>query len=215
MKLFKEINEEVEILTEEDENGNPTYQIRGVFMQSNVKNRNGRMYPKETLFNEANRYLEQQVKKKRAYGELGHPDSPTINLDRVSHMITNLEFEGDNVIGTAKVMDTPNGQIVKELMKEGASLGVSSRGLGSLKAKSGVQEVQTDFRLATPADIVADPSAPDAFVHGIMEGVEFYYDENRGWIAENTRDDIERLTRSRELNEETKFKLFRRFVRNL
>jgi len=146
-------------------------------MQSDLKNRNGRVYPKSVMETEVKRYTKENIDRKRAFGELGHPDGPTINLERVSHMITELKMDGSNVIGKAKIMDTPYGKIVKNLMDEGATLGVSSRGMGSLKAgRSGAQEVQGDFYLATAADIVADPSAPDAFVSGIMEGKEWVWD---------------------------------------
>ena len=157
-------------------------------MQANIKNRNGRVYPAEVLDKEVNRYVTENVQKNRAYGELGHPTSPTINLDRVSHMIKELTRDGDNFIGKAKIMtETPMGRIVKNLMDEGASLGVSSRGMGSLKNKNGAAEVQNDFYLATAADIVADPSAPDAFVEGIMEGKEWVWDN--GVIREATIND--------------------------
>jgi len=188
MKLITEINEAVEYIAEAREDGKKDYFIRGPFMQANIKNRNGRMYPSEVLDKEVKRYSEENVKKNRAYGELGHPTSPTINLDRVSHMIKELHRDGDNFIGKAKIMtETPMGQIVKNLMDEGASLGVSSRGMGSLKNKNGVAEVQDDFYLATAADIVADPSAPDAFVEGIMEDKEWIWDN--GVIREATIND--------------------------
>jgi hypothetical protein len=188
MKLITEINESVEYIAEAREDGKKDYFIRGPFMQANIKNRNGRVYPAEVLDKEVNRYVTENVQKNRAYGELGHPTSPTINLDRVSHMIKELTRDGDNFIGKAKIMtETPMGQIVKNLMDEGASLGVSSRGMGSLKNKNGAAEVQNDFYLATAADIVADPSAPDAFVEGIMEGKEWVWDN--GVIREATIND--------------------------
>ena len=188
MKLITEINESVEYISEAREDGKKDYFIRGPFMQANIKNRNGRVYPAEVLDKEVNRYVTENVQKNRAYGELGHPTSPTINLDRVSHMIKELTRDGDNFIGKAKIMtETPMGQIVKNLMDEGASLGVSSRGMGSLKNKNGAAEVQNDFYLATAADIVADPSAPDAFVEGIMEGKEWVWDN--GVIREATIND--------------------------
>ncbi len=177
MKLIKEHTEVVNYLIEEDkETGKKNYNIEGVFLQADIKNRNGRLYPTEILDKEVKRYVKENVKKNRAYGELGHPDSPTINLDRVSHMIKDLKLEDKNFIGKAKIMDTPYGKIVKSLIDEGASLGVSSRGMGSLKTtKDGTSEVQKDFMLATAADIVADPSAPDAFVRGVMEGKEWMF----------------------------------------
>lgn len=178
MKLIKEYNED-SLLCEAkiDEAGEKKHFIEGVFLQGNIKNRNGRVYPMETLTNEVKRYSEKYIANNRAFGELGHPDSPTVNLDRVSHLITELRPDGDNFIGKAKIMGTPMGEIVKNLINEGAKLGVSSRGMGSLKpGKDGANEVQDDFFLATAADIVADPSAPDAFVEGIMEGKEWIWD---------------------------------------
>jgi hypothetical protein len=179
MKLIKEEIVEVRYLVEEV-NGKKEHFIEGVFMQAEKKNRNGRVYPKDILAKEAARYNTEYVMKNRAFGELGHPDSPTINLDRVSHMITKLYPDGNNFIGKAKILDTPNGKIVKSLLDGGATLGVSTRGVGSLKPQNGYQVVQDDFHLATAADIVADPSAPDAFVRGIMEGKEWILD-GTGW----------------------------------
>ena len=175
MKLITETIEDVQILTEE-KNGKKDYKIKGVFMQADIKNRNGRIYPVETLAKEVRRYTKEFIEKKRAFGELGHPDGPTVNLERVSHMITSLKPEGKNFIGEAKVMDTPYGKIVKNLIDEGAVLGVSSRGMGSIQQQGGRNIVGKDFYLATAADIVADPSAPDAFVEGIMEGKEWIWD---------------------------------------
>ena len=177
MKLISEEAIEVNFVTEEDDNKKKNYFIEGIFMQSETKNRNGRVYPKVILQKEVKRYTEKFINTKRAFGELGHPDGPTVNLERVSHMITELVEDGDNFLGRAKIMDTPYGKIVKNLIDEGAKLGVSSRGMGSLKpVQDGLQEVQNDFYLATAADIVADPSAPDAFVSGIMEGKEWVWD---------------------------------------
>lgn len=176
MKLITEINEQVNIINEATESGQKEFFIEGIFLQSNLKNRNGRMYPESIMDKEVGRYMTEYVGKNRAYGELGHPDGPTINLERVSHMIKSLKKEGSDYVGRAKIMETPYGQIVKNLMSEGATLGVSSRGMGTLKEKNGVMEVQDDFYLATAADIVADPSAPDAFVRGIMEGKEWVWD---------------------------------------
>ena len=175
MKLITETIEDVQILTEE-KNGKKDYKIKGVFMQADIKNRNGRIYPVETLAKEVRRYTKEFIEKKRAFGELGHPDGPTVNLERVSHMIKKLYPEGKNFIGEAKIMDTPYGKIVKSLIDEGAKLGVSSRGMGSLEQKGGGNVVGSDFYLATAADIVADPSAPDAFVEGIREGKEWVWD---------------------------------------
>ena len=177
MKLITEINEEVQILTEEAEDGKKNFFIEGIFMQAEQKNRNGRMYPVGILAKEATRYIQEYVNKNRAYGELGHPDGPTINLERVSHMIKELRQEGNNFYGKAKIMDTPYGNIVKNLISEGACVGVSTRGMGSLVERNdGVKIVKDDFYLATAADIVADPSAPDAFVRGIMESKEWVWD---------------------------------------
>ena len=181
--LIKEIVEDVQYISEDvlneagEATGKKNYFIEGVIMQGDIKNRNGRVYPASTLMKEMARYNKNYVEAKRAYGELGHPAGPTINLDRVSHMFTELKEDGPNVIGRAKVMDTPMGKIVKNLIDEGANLGISSRGMGSLKKNGqGIMEVQDDFMLATAGDIVADPSAPDAFVNGIMEGKEWIWD---------------------------------------
>ena len=183
MKLFSEaVESEVEYITEEKEGGGKNYKIRGVFMQADIKNRNGRVYPLDVLQKEVKKYNENFIKEKRAFGELGHPDGPTVNLERVSHMITSLKGEGKNFIGEAKIMSTPMGEIVKSLMDEGAKLGVSSRGMGSLDQKGGANYVRDDFYLATAADIVADPSAPNAFVEGIMEGKEWVW--NNGALLE-------------------------------
>jgi hypothetical protein len=176
MKLICEVNEELKVITEANERGGKSYFIEGVFMQAEQKNRNNRSYPKHIMEREVNRYVDEHIKQNRAYGELGHPSGPTINLERVSHMIKELREDGNNYIGRAKIMDTPYGNIVKNLMDEGARLGVSTRGMGSLKERNGCMEVQDDFHLATAADIVADPSAPDAFVHGVMEGKEWVWD---------------------------------------
>ena len=175
MKLITESIEDIQILTEEKD-GKKTLYIEGVFLQSEIKNRNGRIYPFGVLQKEVERYSEEYVKAGRALGELGHPDGPTVNLDRVSHKITSLKAEGNNFIGKARILDTPMGTIAKSLLGEGVKLGVSSRGMGSLKEENGVKYVSDDFMLATAADIVADPSAPDAFVNGIMEGKEWVWE---------------------------------------
>ena len=182
VKLFSEAVEEVEFITEAKENGGKNYKIRGIFMQADVKNRNGRVYPMEVLEKEVTKYNKNFIKENRAFGELGHPEGPTVNLERVSHMITKLHPDGKNFIGEAKIMDTPMGKIVKNLMDEGGKLGVSSRGMGSLDSKNGANYVRDDFYLATAADIVADPSAPNAFVEGIMEGKEWIW--NNGALVE-------------------------------
>ena len=176
MKLISEHIEEIEYITEANEKGGKNYKIRGTFLQADIKNRNGRVYPMDILEKEVGRYNKNFIQKKRAFGELGHPDGPTVNLERVSHMITDLYPDGKNFVGEAKIMDTPYGKIVKNLIDEGAMLGVSSRGMGSLEPKNGAQVVRKDFYLATAADIVADPSAPNAFVEGIMEGKEWVWD---------------------------------------
>ena len=176
VKLISEAVEDAQLIVEEDDKGKKNYKIRGIFMQSDVKNRNGRVYPQEVLEKEVAKYNKNFINENRAFGELGHPDGPTVNLERVSHMITSLTPDGKNFIGEAKIMDTPMGKIVKNLMDEGAKLGVSSRGMGSLEQKNGANYVRDDFYLATAADIVADPSAPNAFVEGIMEGKEWIWD---------------------------------------
>ena len=182
VKLFSEAVEEVEYITEEKESGGKNYKIKGIFLQADIKNRNGRVYPMEVLEKEVAKYNRNFIKENRAFGELGHPDGPTVNLERVSHMITSLTPDGKNFIGEAKIMETPMGKIVKNLMDEGAKLGVSSRGMGSLNQKNGANYVRDDFYLATAADIVADPSAPNAFVEGIMEGKEWVW--NHGSLVE-------------------------------
>jgi len=214
MKLICEINEELEYLSE-DNGGTKNHYIKGVFMQGNLKNRNGRVYPMEVLQKEVVRYNKEYIDRKRAFGELGHPAGPTINLDRVSHMIQELKQDGNNFVGKAKIMDTPMGNIVKNLMNEGATIGVSSRGMGSLKERNGAAEVQNDFFLATAADIVADPSAPDAFVEGIMEGKEWVWDN--GIIREATIDDYKEeieKTSSKDLTA-SKLKIFEDFISKL
>ena len=215
MKLIKEHTETVNYLIEEDkETGKKNYNIEGVFLQADIKNRNGRLYPTDILDKEVKRYMKENVKKNRAYGELGHPDSPTINLDRVSHMIKDLKLEGKNFVGKAKIMDTPYGKIVKSLIDEGASLGVSSRGMGSLKTtKDGTSEVQKDFMLATAADIVADPSAPDAFVRGVMEGKEWMFVDGK-FVEQDidaVKSSITKATRSQ--LEEAKLFAFAKFLK--
>ena len=176
MKLIAEQIQEVEYITEEKDGGGKEMKIRGIFMQADQKNRNGRVYPMGVLQKEVNRYNKEFVAEGRAFGELGHPEGPTVNLDRVSHMITKLEANGKNFVGEAKLLSTPMGEIAKALIKDGGKLGVSSRGMGSLESKGGANYVKDDFYLATAADIVADPSAPQAFVEGIMEGKEWVWD---------------------------------------
>lgn len=217
MKLISEFNDYgvSPVIIEENENGKKEYFIEGIFMQSEIKNRNGRVYPKEVMQKEVNRYVKEFVEKDRAFGELGHPDGPTINLDKVSHLITKLEEDGDNYVGRAKILSTPNGQIVRNLIDDGAKLGVSSRGLGSLEQKGGAQYVKDDFQLATAGDIVADPSAPEAFVNGIMEGTEWVY--NNGILTAMQVEDMQKKMRSARSSklEETKLNLWKQFVENL
>ena len=217
MKLISEfVDYAVEpVIVEQNEKGQKEYFIEGPFMQAEIKNRNGRVYPKDIMKKEVNRYVKEFVEKDRAFGELGHPEGPTINLDKVSHMITKLEQDGKNFMGRAKILSTPNGQIVRNLINDGAKLGVSSRGLGSLETRGGAQVVKDDFQLATAADIVADPSAPEAFVEGIMEGVEWYYDSGilKMKDAEQMRKEI-RTAKSSKL-QETKLNLWKKFVENL
>ncbi len=214
MKLISEEISQAEYLVEET-NGKKDYKIKGVFLQSNIKNRNGRIYPKEILVKEVTRYNKEFVNKKRAFGELGHPDGPTVNLERFCHMVKSLTPDGKDFIGEAKIMNTPYGKIVKGLIDEGAQLGVSSRGMGSLINRGGRNYVKDDFYLATAADIVADPSAPDAFVEGIMEGKEWVWDN--GALVEK---DIEawrmEIYKAKKFElDEKKVKVFESFLKKL
>ena len=216
MKLIREEIESVEFLVEQ-KNGKKSMYIEGVFLQGNIKNRNGRMYPMETLRREVGRYNENHIQSGRALGELGHPEGPTVNLDRVSHKIVSLKENGSNFIGKAKILNTPMGKIASSLIEEGVKLGVSSRGVGSLQqTKEGFAVVGEDFQLATAADIVADPSAPDAFVSGIMEGKEWVWDGGilREQLAEKAKRTINTLVDQRRL-EEHKLNLFNDFLSNL
>jgi|TARA_B110000914_G_scaffold213627_2_gene215682 hypothetical protein len=217
MKLISEYTNYAldQVIVEQNEKGEKEYFIEGVFMQSEIKNRNGRVYPKAIMDKEVNRYREEFIEKGRAFGELGHPEGPTINLDKVSHLIQSLEADGNNYIGKAKILSTPNGQIVRNLLDDGAKLGVSSRGLGSLEEKGGAQYVKGDFQLATAADIVADPSAPEAFVEGIMEGVEWIMES--GILRAVDAESMQRELKTAKLSklEETKLNLWKRFVENL
>ena len=217
MKLIREEIESVKFITEKLKSGKQNLYIEGIFLQGNIKNRNGRMYPMDTLRKEVNRYNESNVSSGRALGELGHPDGPTVNLDRVSHKIVSLKESGSNFIGKAKILDTPMGSIAKSLISEGVKLGVSSRGIGSLKpTKEGFNVVGEDFMLATAADIVADPSAPDAFVEGIMEGKEWVWegDTLREKLASETKNKIDALAAQKAL-EEHKLSLFNEFINSL
>jgi Prohead core protein serine protease len=218
MKLIREEVEQVNYLTEAKENGEKQHYIHGVFLQANRKNRNGRIYPLHVMEKEVSRYMNEVVANNRAYGELGHPQGPSINLDRVSHMITELKRDGDNFIGKAKLTDTPMGNIARGLIQSGANLGVSSRGMGTLKpTKDGIMEVQGDFHLATAADIVADPSAPDAFVKGIMEGVDWVYDPVKNTWREEKLDEMKKAIRKMSMDEieENKLVIFENYVSSL
>ena len=214
MKLISESIEDVDYLIEDDDSGKKNYRIRGPFLQAEIKNRNGRIYPMPILEKEVARYNKEYIQKNRAFGELGHPDGPTVNLERVSHMITDLYADGTNFIGEAKIMDTPYGKIVKNLIDEGAKLGVSSRGMGSLAPQRGAHVVKDDFYLATAADIVADPSAPNAFVEGIMEGKEWVWDN--GAVKEMDIDaykrELDRKYKFAQAREEKAVEIFENFM---
>jgi len=207
VKLITEDIQDVHFIAEEAADGKKNYKIRGVFMQADIKNRNGRVYPMEVLTNEVGKYNKNFIAKKRAFGELGHPEGPTVNLERASHLITSLVPEGKNFIGEAKIMDTPMGKIVKSLMDEGATLGVSSRGMGSLVSKGGANYVNEEFMLATAADIVADPSAPIAFVEGIMEGKEWVWD-NGSYLEPHLVEMKQRLEKGKAANQALEFAKF-------
>ena len=216
MKLITEEVHDVEILKEEDEkSGKKNYKLKGIFLQGDIKNRNGRIYPVEVLEKEVARYNKEFIDENRGYGELGHPEGPTVNLERVSHMVTSLKRDGKNFVGEAKVMSTPMGKIVSNIMDDGGKLAVSSRGMGSLQQKNGANYVNKDFYLATAADIVADPSAPQAFVQGIMEGKEWIW--NNGLLKEvdvaEIQEDIERGIRSR--NAKYQALAFAKFLKKL
>tara|TARA_B100000945_G_scaffold13497_1_gene10298 strand:- start:92 stop:739 length:648 start_codon:yes stop_codon:yes gene_type:complete len=215
MKLIREEIETAKVTITEGKNGKKNHFIEGVFLQGEIKNRNGRMYPISTLQREAASYNKKYIEKGRALGELGHPDGPTINLDRVSHLITSLKQEGNNYVGKARLLDTPMGNIAKNLIDEGVKLGVSSRGLGTIRERDGVKVVMDDFMLATAADIVADPSAPDAFVNGIMEGREWIY--NNGAVQEQTVEQIKKRIDNAALNqmEEVKLSAFSQYLQQL
>ena len=217
MRLISEELAEVEFITEElnEDTGKKSYKIKGVFMQSDVKNRNGRIYPQQILAKEVAKYNKNFIKEKRAFGELGHPDGPTVNLERVSHMITDLYPDGKNFIGEAKIMSTPMGEIVKNLMDEGAKLGVSSRGMGSLQSRGGTNYVKDDFYLATAADIVADPSAPNAFVEGIMEGKEWVWNNGALVEAELVQMQREFDVKQVRMDEKRKALAFAKFLKRL
>lgn len=215
MKLICETIEDVKYITEKTESGKKNLYIEGIFMQGDIVNRNKRCYSTNVLEKEVARYTQSLVEKGRAFGELGHPNGPSINLDRVSHIITELRRDGNNFIGKARISDTPMGNIARGIMESGGQLGVSSRGMGSLKEnKNGIMEVQDDFYLATAADIVADPSAPDAFVQGIMEGVEWVWDNGilKAQKLEEAKKQIDNAVASRELTQEKKLEIFERML---
>lgn len=228
MLLITEVfNDDVATLTEaSDEGGKKGHFIEGIFMQGNLKNRNGRIYPSQTLAKEMNRYNETYIKTKRALGELNHPQGPAINADRVSHLITNMKQEGDNFIGKAKILSTPMGEIVKTFIDEGVKIGVSTRGLGSVKPVNGIMEVQDDFYLAT-VDIVTDPSGPDCFVNGIMENTEYFYDiASKSWqparvaqaieeIVEDVKKSVKVTRNIRRIDEGVAARAFEKFVNSL
>ena len=213
MKLISEHLDDIEFITEDDAEGKKNYRIKGVFMEADIKNRNNRMYPMNVLEKEVKRYNKEYIQQKRAFGELGHPDGPTVNLERVSHMITKLYPDGKQFVGEAKIMDTPYGKIVKNLIDEGAKLGVSSRGMGSLEPRRDMHVVKDDFYLATAADIVADPSAPNAFVEGIMENKEWIWDNGVVKEVDIAKYRAELRKESKRL-EEKKIKLFNEFMSN-
>jgi hypothetical protein len=217
MKLFTELVEDVQLISEAKEAGGKDYYIEGVFLQANIKNRNGRMYPVEVLENEVNRYVREVINKNRAFGELGHPSGPSINLDRVSHIITELRKEGSDFYGKARLSKTPMGEIARGIMESGGQLGVSSRAMGSLKEERGVMVVQKDLKLSTAADIVADPSAPDAFVNGIMEGVDWVYDPVKNTWLEQKLDDTKKLIRNMSKSElqEKRLAIFENYLVSL
>lgn len=216
MKLIREEIETCKVIITEGKGGKKSHFIEGVFLQGAIKNRNGRMYPVQTLQREVDKYNESYIKKGRSLGELGHPDGPTINLDRVSHLITSLKQEGNNFVGKARILDTPMGNIAKSLLDEGVKLGVSSRGLGSIKEENGLKIVADDFMLATAADIVADPSAPDAFVDGVMEGKEWVWEGSvlREMKVEPIKREINTLVDQKILDEH-KLRLFQKFLSDL
>lgn len=213
MKLITELNDVVEYQTELDEaTGKKSHYIEGIFMQGDIKNRNGRIYPTAVLEKEMNRYKKDFIETKRAIGELGHPEGPTVNGDRVSHLITDMRREGSNFVGKAKILGTPMGEIVKNLLDEGITVGVSTRGLGSVKPKNGIMEVQDDFHLAT-VDIVTDPSGPNCFVKGMMENVEFYYDiASNSWLPQEQQEEVAEVVE--EIQREVK-RHYKRTVRQI
>lgn len=216
MKLITEKIDEVNYISEAKEDGSKNLYIEGVFLQSAIKNRNGRLYPEEIMDKEVGRYIKESINNNTAMGELGHPSSPQINLDRVSHRIISLRKEGINYIGKAIITNTPMGDIARGLMESGVKLGVSSRGIGTLKENSsGINEVQSDFRLATAADIVADPSAPDAWVNGIVENYDWVFEPNLGWKAVQCAEQLKEELKTKKLDEEVLLKKFELFIKSV
>ena len=215
MKLLIEINEQTNVISESVEGGKKNYFIEGIFLQGGIKNRNGRMYRPELLEREVGRYNDNYITKNRAYGELGHPSGPTINLERVSHMITSLKRDGDNYVGRAKITtETPYGGIAKALIDEGATLGISSRGMGSLKLVNGINEVQDDFYMATAGDLVSDPSAPNAYMNAVIEGAEWVFDEKFGWRMMEQLEDQQNFLKNnfKKIDENTRIQMFQKFM---
>lgn len=222
MKLITELTEDFSFVTEADEkSGKKNLYIEGIFLQADIRNRNGRVYPIGIMENEVNRYSQEKIKNNTAYGELGHPSGPTINPDRISHRIVSLQREGTNFIGKARVSSTPMGDIVRGLIEDGGRLGISSRGMGSLRESDGVggkgMYVQSDFHLATAGDVVIDPSAPAAYLNGVMENVEWVYDERNGWKALEVAEETKRIVHEsyKALTEGQKINLFSKFLKNL
>lgn len=218
MKLFTELNEDVQLITETSEKDGKKFQfIEGIFLQAEIKNRNGRIYPMHVMENAVNKYLSEKVKSNNAFGELGHPSGPTINLDRVSHIITELRKDGNNYIGKAKIANTPMGNIARGIMESGGRLGVSSRAMGSLKEQNGCMVVQDDLKISTAADIVADPSAPDAFVNGLMENVEWIYDPIKDTWMEKKADKLKAQIHEMSRNErvEKQMEIFENYIASL
>jgi hypothetical protein len=217
MLLITELNQDLQFISEGREDGGKNHYITGIFMQAEQVNRNGRIYPMSVMERAVQKYVESKINSRTAYGELGHPNGPQINLDRVSHIITELKREGNNIMGKARLTETPMGNIARGLLDSGANLGVSSRGLGSIKERNGIMEVQNDFHLATAADIVADPSAPNAFVKGILENVEWVYDASKDtWYQEELHESKKRLRSMNKTQlEQVKLSLFENFIEKL
>lgn len=216
MKLIRELYEEVEYITETAEDGKKNLYVEGIFMQSGIKNRNGRIYPESVMDNEVNRYISEKVNHKSSYGELEHPTRPTVSLKEASHLITSLTKEGKNWVGKAKIMDTPNGNIARGIMESGGRLGISSRGLGTLKKlPNGINEVQSDFRLMTAGDLVSDPSGPNCWVEGLIENVEWFYDPTLGDYAQKIIETVKQEVKKNKIDENRKLQLFKMFLESV